>query len=347
MAQHDPRSQPADPALIAEQAAAWLARRDRGLTAAEQDDYVQWLAADPKHAEAMTQHAAAFERMMKLYEWQPGQSAEPNADLFVPRRRWSWPLSGAILAAAAALALCATFWWRDAVAPEPGLAQKSYLRVNERHALPDGSIVELKDGSRMTFDFSAERRQVRLSGEGHFIVAKDAARPFVVEAGGVAVRAVGTEFNVRVEADAVEVLVTEGRVRVRPPSAKPALEAAAEVLRDEGAPLVTAKQRVRVGLTAAAIPQVSDVSPTDIAEALAWQAARLQFFDTPLTAAVAEFNQRNRVQLILGDAELQHLRIGGTFRVNNVEGFVRLLEVTLDLRSEVRGANEIVLRRAP
>ena len=32
-----------------ELAAEWLVRRDRGLTPAEQDDFLQWLAADPRH----------------------------------------------------------------------------------------------------------------------------------------------------------------------------------------------------------------------------------------------------------------------------------------------------------
>ena len=35
-----------------ERAADWLIRRDRGLTPGEQDDYLQWLAADPRHGDA-------------------------------------------------------------------------------------------------------------------------------------------------------------------------------------------------------------------------------------------------------------------------------------------------------
>jgi len=38
--------------------------------------------------------------------------------------------------------------------------------------------------------------------------------PFVVEAAGIGVRAVDTAFNVRVHPEAIEVLVTEGTVRV-------------------------------------------------------------------------------------------------------------------------------------
>jgi ferric-dicitrate binding protein FerR (iron transport regulator) len=38
--------------------------------------------------------------------------------------------------------------------------------------------------------------------------------------------------------------------------------------------------------------------------------------------------------------------IGGTFRVDNVEGFVRLLELTVDVRSEPRADGAVVLKRA-
>jgi hypothetical protein len=34
-------------------AAEWVLRRDRGLTAQEQDELSQWLAADPRHGEAL------------------------------------------------------------------------------------------------------------------------------------------------------------------------------------------------------------------------------------------------------------------------------------------------------
>src|SRR3546814_17114732 len=52
------------------------------------------------------------------------------------------------------------------------------------------------------------------SGEAWFQVAKDRARPFVVEIGDVRVRAVGTAFSVRREAHGVDVQGTEGVVGV-------------------------------------------------------------------------------------------------------------------------------------
>jgi len=287
----------------------------------------------------MVQHAAAFERMMKLYEWQPGQSAEPNADLFAPRGRWR-PRLAVLLSAAAALALCAGVWWRTAQ-PVAVASTQSFLRVNERHALPDGSLIELKDGSRITTEFTAEARRVHLVGEAHFTVAGDAARPFVVHAAGVAVRAVGTAFNIRIEPGAVQILVTHGSVRVQGPAL-----AAASAATETEIPLVSAGQRAIVNLSSSEPPRIAPVSTAEITEALDWQAPRLQFLETPLGVAIAQFNGRNATQIRLAQDDLAAIPIGGTFRVDNVESFVRALEVTLDLKAEPRGAGQIVLGRA-
>ena len=374
---------------IEREAAQWLARRDRGLSPAEQDDYLQWLRQDPRHGEALARHGATLRRMMRLGEWQPALSDEPNPDLFAPRRRLPWRALVAGLAAAAALAVGGALWWPAGPAVPP-VAQKSYLRINEREALPDGSLVELKDGSRIVIEFSETERRVRLTGgEAHFKVAKNSARPFVVETGGVAVRAVGTAFSVRLDAASVEVLVTEGKVTVdrlgsaasNAVSARGGVQDAGVQARGEpGLPrhsaatadettasdpfsvlrppssalrpppsgtLLVAGQRALVSLAAAAPElRVTNVTPQEIKDALEWQAPRLQFFETPLAVAVAEFNARNRTRLVLGEPDLGAVPIGGTFRADNVEGFVRMLEVTFDLRAEPRGGNELVLKRS-
>lgn len=333
--------------VVAQHAAGWLARRDRGLSAAEQDEYLQWLQRDPRHAAALAHHEATLRRMMRLGEWQPAQSAEPNPDLFAPpgRHRWRGLLVPGIAAAAAVVVLVAFgHSWRQAVVPSaPASAAKTYLRVNERQALPDGSLVELKDGSHIAVEFSAAERRVRLTGEAHFTVAKNPARPFLVEASSVTVRAVGTAFNVRHDAAAVEVVVTEGTVRIDLPAPAPgeAIAAAGTV----ASPLVAAGHRAVVPLAESAAPQVSVATPEEISEALAWQTPRLQFFETPLAEAVAEFNRHNRQQLVLARPELGAVPIGGTFRVNNPEGFVRLLEATLGMQIVSRSAEKIVLAR--
>jgi transmembrane sensor len=341
---------------VARAAAAWLARRDRGLSAAEQDDYLQWLRRDPRHAAAVAQHEAALRRMMRLGEWQPAQSDAPNPDLFAPspRRRLARTL---VLAGCATAAIAAGLWigfgWpaRHAGLPAaPAVAAKNFLRVNERLALPDGSVVELRDGSHVAVEFSAGERRVRLDGEAHFTVARDAARPFVVAAEGVSVRAIGTAFNVRHAPAAVEVLVTEGRVgveRVDPKAIQPPAVHAPQRL--EVKPLhLDARQRAVVSLAPAAPPpQVDTLTPREIERVLAWQHRLLDFTAAPLAEIVAAFNRRNAVQLVVADPELAGVRISATLRSDNLDGFVALLEAGFGARAERRGEAEIILRKAP
>jgi transmembrane sensor len=120
------------------------------------------------------------------------------------------------------------------------------------------------------------------------------------------------------------------------PATEPAVPVAA---------VLVAGQSATVSRTGNERPRVSDVAPAEIERALGWQAPRLQFSETPLAVAVAEFNQRNRTRLVLGEPELGKIPIGGTFRVDNVEGFVRLLEATLEIHAEVRAGGIIILSR--
>jgi transmembrane sensor len=328
------------------EAVEWLARRDRGLTPAEQDEYLQWLREDERRAAAIGRAEATMRRLLQLSAWRHENSAEPNPDLLAsPRRSRAWR-GVALAAAAVALGVGGSLVWFAPVKRAPAVAvTKNYLHVNEQIALPDGSRAELRDGSTLDVRFTAGERRVRLTGgEAQFSVLKDVARPFVVEAGGVAVRAIGTVFDVQLGSAAVEVLVTEGKVRVGRAGTQ-----AGEIFQTLAAgsepPLVAAGERAVVSLTdLTPAPSVAEVSSEEIRRRLDWQAPRLKFDETALTEVVAEFNRRNRHQLVLGDNAVGAERIGGSFRPDNVEAFVRLLAITNRVRAEARGENETVLR---
>ena len=330
---------------IEDEAAAWLVRRDRGLTAEEQDRYLEWLHKDPRHAKAVARNAAVLERMMKLYSWEPGQSSDPNPDLFEPRRRrprWLLPLG-----IAACLAFAAAGTWLVKSRREPAqapMALRGYLKVNEVLSLPDGSRVELKDGSNVSVAFTkSERRVILRGGEAHFSVWKDASRPFYVEVHGIVVRAVGTAFDVRLDSHSVAVLVTEGKVKVFS-AQKQASEADDPLI-----PVLAAGEKAVVPLEVskqAPHPVVSSVSVAEISEQLDWQGPRLFFNETRLADAVADFNRLNRHRTIeISDRSLESIRIGGSFRSDNVEGFVRLLDATLGIKATQTPDGRTILRQ--
>ena len=81
--------------------------------------------------------------------------------------------------------------------------------------MPDGSKVTLNTDSQIRIALTDTERRVELGhGEAFFEVSKDPKRPFVVRAGDKRVVAVGTKFSVRREGDDIEIVVTEGKVRV-------------------------------------------------------------------------------------------------------------------------------------
>ncbi len=242
--------------------------------------------------------------------------------------------------AALALACAVTLaWWVHTQRSDP--SEQTYATTAggyQRVTLADGSITDLNAATELVVAFTPSERRVRLArGEAHFTVAKDAARPFAVEAEGVTVRALGTAFNLRVAGPHVEVLVTEGRVSVADSAAQ-----TAEVTANERVVMPTASAPAR----SASAPLVERMDATAVREALAWQGMRIVFRDTPLAEAIIQFNLRNVVQIELGDAEVGSLPIGGGFRVENVEGFVRLLENGGEVVASRPAQGRIVLRRA-
>ena len=327
-------------------AAEWLVLRDRGLTAAEQDRFLEWLAADPRHGEWFARQHRTWRDFNLLAEWRPEHSSEPNPDLLArPRRtgrRLAWAGS---LAAAAGIALALTVWqpwvrdtptWSTAIMAPP---------AGGHRILEDGSVAELNRGAVIAVQFAPDERRVRLvRGEAHFTVAKNPQRPFIVSAGAIKVRAVGTAFDVRLEARGVEVLVTEGRVQVN------RHEPAASAPEPVGLSLAAGQRTVVSFSPSDPPPRVIDVSPQEMARRLAWQPQLLDFSSTSLATVVAEFNLRSAgaqgVQLVIADAELGAVPIVASFRSDNVEAFVRLLERTAGVRTERRGENEIVLHKA-
>ena len=98
------------PEKVEFEAALWVVRLERGLTAAEQDEFLDWLGSDPRHGEALTQQKAGWTRLNLLADWRPVHGAKPNRDLLAPtpsgavsrwRRRAAWFIPGALAAAAA------------------------------------------------------------------------------------------------------------------------------------------------------------------------------------------------------------------------------------------------------
>ena len=326
-------------------AASWLACCDRGLSADEQVQFQRWLAADPRHRAAWREIKSIWREFDAPHR--SGVAGGMICELAARRRRRRWKtFCWAATALAASVTVAFILEARLApVAPlvtEQAISEKAVVSEPEHRVLPDGSVIELNAEARVEVDYRPTERRVRLlRGVAHFAVAKNAARPFVVTAGTVEVRAVGTAFAVRLKAQAVDVLVTEGRVVVDCPAV-------------DHAPVpppifVSAGSRILVPVVS--VPgetlQVTTLPEAEIERWFAWRDRHFELSSTPLAEAVGLLNRENRVQVYIADAELAEMRLSGIFRANNAEGFVRLLESNYGVQVERRGENEIILRKAP
>lgn len=88
-------------------------------------------------------------------------------------------------------------------------------------ALSDGTVVELNSESRLRYPkrFALFSREVELSGEAYFTVAKDKTSPFKLSVGDISVNVTGTKFNVDAydEEPCINILLDEGAVTVVTP----------------------------------------------------------------------------------------------------------------------------------
>lgn len=345
MTKLDPKN---EESRLDEIAAEWLFERDEGFAAGRAQAFQDWCNQDSRHTAAV----ARVERMLSLLDETPEfreslearlpQSGVPAKQEFaaayrvVNYRRWAWAAG-----LAAALVIGTVGMWVAKNQPSTAVVFAADSMAPRRVALADGSVMDLNSKSNVQVKFSYDQRRITLAaGEAHFQVAHNAARPFVVTANGVSVRAIGTAFDVRLDGDKVEVLVTEGKVEVTRQGALWSRASTTPLV-----PNLSAGERTRVTSNAQTSPAVEEIGPTTMRTLLSWQDRMTTFVDVPLREMVARINRCNSIQLVLSDTELGDRRIGGVFALNQVDAFVQMLEQDGDVVVERRGT-EILLRRS-
>jgi transmembrane sensor len=311
-------------------AARWAVRRDRGLSAAESIDYELWLAADPRHAAAMQRTSAAWSLLDRI----PESAAAPILAA-ATRRRSFWRRTVAFGSLAAAALAVGLFVWSRPLPADPTLSAPALSATTTPRlvTLSDGTVVQLNTGGEVSERFTAATRHVTLTrGEAHFAVAKNPARPFIVQAGALQVRAVGTAFNINLQSAAVDVIVTEGRVQLT--TGRP------------DAPALNAGERATLRRAAAGPTLVvARIDAAAITQTLAWREPLMRLGGATLAELAAEFERATGRRLVLADPALADLRFGGRFRADDIDGFTHLLATTLDLDVERAADGAIVLRK--
>ena len=328
-----------DPVDVA--AAGWMVRRQDGLGPAEEAAFQAWLAQAPTHLAAFERLAGTWQRLDVLSTAQVAalRPPKPRPAQATPRRvarpRW------VPLAAMAGLAFAMVAGWmgwshwqaQPVYSQHFATARGQQMEVE----LPDGSRLVLDTATRAEVTLYRQRREVRLpQGQALFTVQHDAGRPFDVLAGPVRVTVVGTRFSVRntgagLGADDVRVTVQEGRVRV---AAFDPMAAGQPVLLGPG-------EAIAAGTDGTLRPP-ADAAP---ANATLWREGRVNFENTPLAQALAEFERYGPTRLRLRDPAVAAMRINGSFDLRQLGAFTRALPQVLPVQLQAHdGTTEIAPR---
>lgn len=307
-------------AEIEDQAALWIWRLDAGpLSEADSQAYEAWQRQDPRHRRAMEELSKVWLALDGLAEAKRGEKIATFTDaqrrgVWSRRHRWWFAAAASIL-----LAIGAVLWLRQG-----SEIQTLSTAVGQQRniTLADGSIVSLNTNTILETDLSRHLRQIYLrKGEAHFQVAHDRSRPFLVHAGDAVVRAVGTEFEVRLHTDQhVEVVVNEGRVEVQD---------AGQGGRGVVLPTVRALSAGQALSTASADYHVTPVTAAQLSSELAWREGAIVFDGEPLSEAIAEIERYTDARIIVTDARTAALPVGGRFRTDDMQGFFDGLQAAL------------------
>jgi len=313
---------------ISREAATWLERREREDWAdADNAALETWLAQSPANRLAFWRVKGAWSQTERLNALRPATALKPAAI----RARKTRPVLR-FAAAAIAVAVIGGYAASNILS---GPAYKTYstgVGVRETITLPDGSQIELNTDTSVRVAEAALHRNVVLDrGEAFFQIKHDAAHPFIVTAENSRVVDLGTKFTVRAETGRVEVALVEGRARIEP---------------------LEGNTRGRIATLAPGDVAVAEKDslhvrtlPTrDLADDLGWRRGVLIFRRTTLSEAAAQFNRYNTHKLIVPDASVAELQLGGTFQSNNPELFARIARDVLGLRIQNRGSETVISR---
>jgi transmembrane sensor len=292
---------------IEAEAADWLARIDRGLDGESVAAFELWKAVSTERRITFLRLQAVWQRADRLAAMRRPQEAAPAA----PRRLHRAAAMAAVLVMCVGLGAGYLEIQKAA-----GEQFETAVGAQRSLQLADGTHVELNTDTLIHTSMAAGTRTVRLDrGQAYFEVVHDARHPFVVLAGNRRITDLGTKFSVFRDGDRVEVVVKEGQVRIDLVGNGAANAPAA-------APVVAERNMVVIARNTETL--VAMKPPQEIDNEMLWRSGMLVFSQETLADVVDDINRYN-VRKIEVVGQARDIRIGGSFRSDNIDGFKQLL----------------------
>jgi transmembrane sensor len=292
----------------------WTRRHSGKWLESDEAELQAWLAAASENREAYEKVARVWAVAGNLNR--PAMAAQADVSSsgvhhgrFSPRSRIALATCAAVLLAALAAPLwnIGAHWWNG---PEVRL---STAKGRPRSfVLDDGTKVLLDADSEATASIGAHARRLFLKrGEALLTVSHEAWRQFEVVAGAGRVKDLGTQFDIEALEAATRISVLQGRV---------------EVLTSRAATVLVAGQAGGYDSNGNLLMQ----KPLDAA-VTRWSAGQRHFEDERLSDVLARLARYHAVIFVFSDERLRDLRVSGTFRIEDLELFLRTLGAALPI----------------
>lgn len=216
-----------------------------------------------------------------------------------------------------------------------------------RVQLPDGSIVKMNAGTILSYPlhFAANSRDVKLQGEAFFEVTKNPDRPFLVHAGNLTVKVLGTSFNVKAYDDDTDVETTliHGKVQVMMDS-----DPDKQITLSPNEKLTVSKRFSNMktahlpGEVKYKLQTVSGAAATDHIYEIAWLSRKVAFNNESFAAVAKVIERKYNVKIVFQQEELKNELITGVFETEDLLRALHLLQMITAFNYEIKG-DQIIL----
>ncbi|WP_423130368.1 FecR family protein [Gaoshiqia sp. Z1-71] len=224
--------------------------------------------------------------------------------------------------------LIVSIWSLSQKSSDLGTEQLSYHEVSSppgirsKVQLPDGTTVWLNAESRIRYaiPFARATRELELTGEAFFDVAKNANAPMDVKFNNITVRVLGTQFNVKAfpDEDHLEVVLKEGSIELQNDVA----DADREAVR------LYPNQQWKYDKT----EQVSSLNQVDAEKYIAWHRNILILNNTPMEEMAKNLERWYGVDVQLMDQELNKYKFTTVFENEPLHRVLELLEMSSPIK---------------
>lgn len=215
--------------------------------------------------------------------------------------------------------------------------------------LPDGSTVWLNAGSKLTYNkgYDVELREVNLSGEAFFDVAKSADKPFIIHTERIDIRVLGTSFNVKSYPgeQTTETSLIKGKVEIsihNRPSEKIILQPNEKLIVNNQDTL-SKHSKYNKSAPLVAVENVTRLDDDSTIVETSWVDNKLVFSNTGFEEVVAQMQRWYGVSIELNSEPLKKKRLSGTFTNETVTQALDALRIATTFHYTLTNNRTIVI----